>query len=112
MATPLDRSFDDIAYLAREVEESDNFDAALRSFLDAVREFRSYLYRYSKDPLLHEHLDYLGEFDLSPPEEPLIQRLLPGGPRQMYGKYQHWQKMREEVRKIAARFIVIRRLLS
>lgn len=108
----LDRSFEDIAYLAREVEESDNFDAALRSFLDAVREFRSYLYRFTRDPLIHEHLDYLGEFDLRPPEEPLLQRLLPGSQRQMYGKYQHRQKMREEVRKIAARFVVIRRLLA
>ena len=107
-----DRYFDDLADLARRVEEGDHFDTDLRTFMEAARALRNHLYDSTEDPLVHEHLDLLPDrLDLSPPDGPLLQHFLPKSGRQMYGKYRQREKIREQVKRIAARFAVIRRLM-
>lgn len=110
--TTLDRYFQDLADLAERVEEGEHFDTHLRTFMEAARELRNYLYDHTDDPLILEHLDLLPDrLDLSPPDGPLLQHFLPKSARQMYGKYQAREKIREQVKRIAARFAVIRRLM-
>ena len=110
--TTTEQYFENIAYLARQVESGENFETELRTFLQTVRDFRNYLYSTTDDPLILEHLDLLPDrLDSSPPDGPLIQHFLPSSARQMYGKYKSREKAREQVRRIAARFAVIRRLL-
>jgi len=110
--TTYDRYFQDLADLAKRVEEGDHFDTHLRTFMVAARELRIYLYDQTDDPLILEHLDLLPDrLDLSPPDGPLLQHFLPSATRQMYGKYQQREKIKEQVRRIAARFAVIRRLM-
>ncbi len=108
----LDRYFDNINLLADRLEENSNFEADLITFREAVVVLRDYLYRYTDDSRILDHLEQLARIDLSPPEEPLMQRLLPRGARQMYGKYQHKEKIREQARQIAGRFALIRRLMK
>ena len=111
MAT-LDQYFDDIAYLAKQVQEGEQFDIELRTFMRTARDLRDYLYGHTSDPLIHDHLDLLPDrLDMSPPDGPLIQYCLPRTARHMYGKYKQREKVREQVRRIAARYAVIRRLL-
>lgn len=108
----LDRYFDHIADLADQLEDNSNFDADLISFREAVHSLKDYLYHYTDDPRILGYLDQLSGIDFSPPEEPLLQRLLPKTAREMYGKYQRKEKIREQVRQIAGRFALIRRLLK
>ena len=110
--TTTEQYFNSIAYLARQVEKGENFETELRTFLQTVRDFRNHLYKYTDDPLILEHLDLLPDhLDVSPPDGPLIQHFLPRSARQMYGKYKYREKAREQVKRIAARFAVIRRLM-
>ena len=108
----LDRYFDHINLLADRLEENANFDADLITFREAAAALRDHLYRHTDDDRILDHLDQLAGIDLSPPEAPLMQRLLPRGAREMYGKYQHKEKIREQVRQVVGRFMLIRRLLG
>ena len=110
--TTTEQYFNNIAYLAKQVESGEHFETELRTFLQTVRDFRNYLYANTEDPLILDHLDLLPDrLDTSPPDGPLIQHFLPRSARQMYGKYKAREKAREQVRRIAARFAVIRRLM-
>ncbi len=108
----LDRYFQGIADLAQRLEEGAHFDTHLKTFRQLIRDCRSYLYQHTDDPVIHDHLDYLAKFDLSPPKGRLIENFIPKPAREMYGNYQHREKIREQVRKIAARVQVIERRLE
>lgn len=86
--TDLDRYFQGIADLAQRLEASAHFDTHLKTFRQLVRDFRTYLYHHSDDPVVHDHLDYLAEFDLSPPQGRFIENFIPKSARDMYGNYQ------------------------
>lgn len=110
--TTLDHYFDSIADLADRLESSESFDIHLQTFRQLLRDFRRYLYKESQDPVIHDHLDYLAKFDLSPPKRRFIEHFLAKSARDMYGNYQHREKIRDQVRKIAARCLVIRHRLE
>ena len=108
----LNRYFQGIADLSQRLEEGSHFEVHLKTFRQLIRDFRSHLYRHSDDPVIHDHLDYLSEFDLTPPKKRLVEHFIPKSARKMYGNYQHREKIRKQVRKIAARVRVIKRRLE
>lgn len=107
----LDRYFQDIEYLAEQLEEGTHFETNLQSFMETARHLKDHLYEnYGYLDVLDE-LDDMPNLDISEPEKPLIQHLLPKSSRKMYGRYQHREKIREQVREIARRFRRIRGLV-
>jgi hypothetical protein len=107
----LDRYFQDIEYLAEQLEEGAHFETNLKSFMDTARHLKNHLFEHHGYLDVLDELDDMPGLDMSEPEKPLIQRLLPKSSRQMYGRYQHREKIREQVRDIARRFRRIRGLV-
>ena len=97
-----DKHFQDIAYLADQLEDSNSFKIDLDHFIKLAEKMREELYyRYDDDLEIVEKLDLLPEFDLFAPEPGLLQRLLSKSNREMVGKYQHRKKIMNQVRKTA-----------
>ncbi len=108
----LDHYFREISDLAERLDEGMHFDIHLQTFQALCSELRSYLYRYTDDPVIHGHLDRIGAIDRNPVRKRLIDHLVPSSGQAMYGRYQQREKIREQARKQAARFQLIRRLLG
>lgn len=107
----LDRYFQDIEYLAGQLEEGSHFETNLQAFMETARHLKNYLYEHHGYIDVLDELDDMPALDMSEPEKPLIQRLLPQSSRNMYGRYQHREKIREQVRDVARRFRRIRGLV-
>ena len=95
---------DDIAYLAQRIEDGDDFEQDVRSFISITKQAKTYLLAYIDDREIRGMLRRLQPIDLRPHRRSFLESILPKGQRDMVGTYAIRTKIRKQVAEIARSF--------
>lgn len=106
------RYFDDIYYLAEQLEHGDQFDMDLRMFSDQVKHLKIKLHQLTNDREVRYYLNRMPELEFSAHQRSFLEQMLPKGARNMVGKYRNREKIRAQVREITGNLEMIRRILN
>lgn len=106
------RHFEDLAYLADQLEDSTSFEIDLGHFIELSNFMKAELsYQYYRDYEVQNKLNKIPDWDPFPPDEGFLEKLLPKSSRKMYGKYKHKQKVLDQVRHTGQVFYSIHLLI-
>ena len=109
----LEKQFQDLAYLAEELENGQSFDINLKYFVDQSNQLKKELFYYYGDHAwIVDRLNRIPAWDFTPVRKRFLENLLPKAGRDMYGTYQHKQKIMDQVRTIADTYAFIYNQLS
>jgi DNA-binding GntR family transcriptional regulator len=103
------QAFDDLLYLASEIESGDYFDQNVKEFIQLSKQLKHRVYRYTKDPDILEMADQIPTIELQPYRRSFLEQMLPKSGRDMVGTYKTREMIRAKVRETVARFKEIRR---
>ena len=106
------RYFDDIYYLAEQIEHGDQFEMDLKMFSDQIKHLKIKLRQLTDDREVHYYLNRMPELEFSAHQRSFLEQMLPKSARSMVGKYRNREKIRTQVKEIAGTFEAIRRLLE
>jgi hypothetical protein len=106
------RQFDEIQYLADQIEQGDNFDADLKMFIQLSRRLEQDIYDQIYDAAVLRELSRLKP--VAPPEQKRTfwNTVMPKSTYGMYDRYQQKEQMREQVRAAAEVFERVYELLQ
>jgi hypothetical protein len=109
--TLTNRQFDELRYLAEEIERGDNFDADLRLFARLSKKLEQDIYDQVFDVQVLRILSKLQPIQAEEEKRTIWSTVLPKSSFGMYDKYQRKSHFREQVRAAAAIFARIQDLL-
>lgn len=104
--------FQDIGYMAENMEESNSFEIDIKTFVQYVEELKDYLYYFTDNPKVLRLLDKLPIIDFKNDKPDLVDYLLPKPSRKMWGGYKRKQKILSKVKQTAHIFSSIHDLLE
>ncbi|PHN07158.1 hypothetical protein [Flavilitoribacter nigricans] len=110
--TLTNRQFDEIQYLAEEIEQGDNFDADVRLFARLSKALEQDIYDQVFDVQVLRVLSKLKPIKAEEEKRTIWNTVLPKSSFGMYDRYQRKEHFREQVRDSAAIFARIQDLLS
>lgn len=105
------RQFDEIQYLAEQIERGDNFEADMKMFVQLSRRLEQDIYDQVYDAAVLRELSRLQP--VSPPEKKRTfwNTVMPKSTYGMYDRYQQKEQLREKVRAAAVVFERVHDLL-
>lgn len=106
------REFEQLRYLADQLEDGGHFEMNLKSFIWLSERMKNQLYRYVDDPDVLEALDALPTIEAQAYRRSFLEQMLPRNTRDMVGKYKNREVIRGQVREIVDTLARIRRWLG
>jgi hypothetical protein len=104
--------FDQLVYLADQLEEADHFEMNLKNFIRLSEDMKGHLYYHIDHPDVLDALDGLPEIEFQAYRRSFLEQMLPKARREMVGKYKNREIIRQKVRQIVDTFSRIRRWLG
>lgn len=112
LVTLTNRQFDELRYLAEEIEQGDNFEADLRLFARLSKALEQDIYDQVYDVEALRVLSRLQPIKAEEEKRTIWNTVLPKSSFGMYDRYQKKEHFREQVREAAAIFARIQDLLA
>lgn len=106
------QEFDQLAYLADQLEEPDHFEMNLKSFIRLSEQLKDRLYRYIDEPAVLDAIDGLPVIEFQAYRRSFLEQMLPRARREMVGKYKNREIIRNQVRQTMDTLGRIRRWLG
>ena len=106
------RQFDEILYLAEQIEQGDNFDADVRLFARLSKTLEQDIYDQILDVKVLRVLSKLKPIKAQEEQRNFWNTVMPKSTYGMYDRYQRKEHFREQVRDAAAIFARIQDILA
>ena len=106
------REFDQLLYLADQLEDGDHFEMNIQSFIRLSERMKERLYRSIDDPDVLDALDDLPIIEMQAYRRSFLEQMLPHTGRDMVGKHKNREVIRGQVRQIVDTLTRVRRWLG
>lgn len=106
------RLFDELQYLADQIETSDYFEENVRRFVLLTTQLKDNLYCYTRDPDVLDALDALPAIEAQAYRRSFLEQMLPKARREIVGNYKNQEIIRGQVRETMRRLSRIRSRLG
>lgn len=106
------KHFDYIRALVEQLEQGDNFDVDLETFIKYAEELRTALYRMTANPEVLRKLNAIRRLEVEEESPGLWGMILPKSTFGMYDRYQKREKLLVQVRDMADTFAAIQFILQ